>query len=300
MKRHDHDRDVRSQDSSLLLGMSTEKRAIASVSVVIRNRNGAGTLRRVLPALRAQHPEAPQIIVVDNASTDDSVAVAVEHGATVVHLPRSEFTYGRALNLGLSHARGEVCILLSSHSLPLGPSFVEACSRPFADPAIAAIRCVHVGKPGELDGWTRLRRLTIESTIEEVVAAGPLANGCAIRRRVWESIPFDESVRAAEEKLWAIAVLAAGHVVVSGVPAFYAYLRTRSRAEWERRRAIELRAVADATGLKLSYFQQSVVSVLLWDLFAAAYEGATALKDHLLAWRVRISSRIAAGRRSCR
>ncbi len=50
-----------------------------------------------------------EIIVVDNASTDDSAAVARRAGARVIKEPRRG--YGRALRTGISHSRGSVIIL---------------------------------------------------------------------------------------------------------------------------------------------------------------------------------------------
>lgn len=50
-----------------------------------------------------------EVIVVDNASTDNSCAVAKEHGATVVREMRRG--YGRALRTGFKNAAGKVIIM---------------------------------------------------------------------------------------------------------------------------------------------------------------------------------------------
>jgi len=49
-----------------------------------------------------------EILIVDNNSTDNSAAIAVAHGATVVHEPRRG--YGQALRTGLTAAKGSVII----------------------------------------------------------------------------------------------------------------------------------------------------------------------------------------------
>ena len=92
-------------------------------------------------------------MVVDNESTDDSVDVARSFGAKVITLASSSFTYGRALNIGLSAASAEICIILSAHALPLGDGFVRDCLRPFEDEKVAAVRCVYVGKRADLTRW---------------------------------------------------------------------------------------------------------------------------------------------------
>ena len=49
--------------------MRLDTDASAPISVVIRNLNEAGSLRKVLAALRSQRCEPAEIIVVDNEST---------------------------------------------------------------------------------------------------------------------------------------------------------------------------------------------------------------------------------------
>lgn len=53
-----------------------------------------------------------EMIVVDNGSTDDSVRIAVEHGARVIHEARRG--YGSAYLAGLARARGEYIVMADS------------------------------------------------------------------------------------------------------------------------------------------------------------------------------------------
>ena len=55
-----------------------------SLSVVIPVKDDAVALRHCLRALADQTVPALEVVVVDNGCTDDSVAVALEHGARVV------------------------------------------------------------------------------------------------------------------------------------------------------------------------------------------------------------------------
>jgi hypothetical protein len=225
--------------------------ALPSVSVVIRNRNESRYLRQVLTALRHQTVRPREIVVVDNDSTDESVATALELGATVVPLARDAFSYGRALNVGMRAATGEVCVILSAHALPLGPGFLESCAAAFHDAGTAAVRCVHVGKQVDLLRWCDAEMLDGRSSVEEIVSRGPLANGCAVRRSTWEVVPFDEAIEAAEEKVWAAEVLARGYRILSPCPAFYAYLKPIAPAAARRKNFRELRAVYEALGQRV-------------------------------------------------
>jgi rhamnosyltransferase len=219
------------------------------ISVVIRNRNEGASLRHVLHALSLQDTPA-EVILVDNASTDDSVRVARDFGATIVTLARDAFTYGRALNAGLQVASGEVCVILSAHSVPIGPRFLSDCAKPFAqDPRVAAVRCVLARQLRDALRWMEPELLVGSVDVATVIAKGPLACGCAIRRSVWEEIPFDEALEANEDKLWALAALRRGHAIYSPSHAAFAYLKGIAPLELVRRDRRERVALFRATGI---------------------------------------------------
>ncbi len=218
------------------------------VSVIIRNRNEGVYLRHVLAALAVQSGAPLEVIVVDNASSDNSVEIAQSYNATIIHLPEGEFTYGRGLNLGLAAASGEVCVILSAHSLPAGKNFINACAGAFLRPDIAAVRCVYAGKSTDMIRWTTPELLDASASFQDVISKGPIASGCAIRRKVWLEIPFDEKVSSAEDKLWASAVLKAGYKIMSPCDAFYFYIKPVSPSMALRYGDRDLRAIFNATG----------------------------------------------------
>lgn len=190
-------------------------------SVVIRNRNERKYLEPLLRALSLQTVR-PEVVVVDNESTDGSAEMAAASGAKLVHLAKSEFTYGRAINIGVANASAEIIVMLSAHSLPLGEHFIESCLGPFADERVAAVRCLRVE---HLQEW-----------LSPVVQEGPVAledfswcwtenNGCAFRKSVWRQFPFDEQIEYAEDRLWCYHVLNAGYRILTA-NAWYHYFKT--------------------------------------------------------------------------
>jgi N-acetylglucosaminyl-diphospho-decaprenol L-rhamnosyltransferase len=88
------------------------------LSVVIVAYNSASCLGSCIEALTRWYPDA-ETVVVDNASTDTSRAVAEGYGATVVPLS-ANVGFGRACNAGVQRAAGD-------HILFLNPD-VEICS----------------------------------------------------------------------------------------------------------------------------------------------------------------------------
>src|SRR4051794_698168 len=83
------------------------------VSVIIPNYNYARTLSACIEAVQRQTYPAIEIIIADDCSTDDSVAVARGHGVTVLESPVNSGV-STARNLGAEHARGDVLFFLDS------------------------------------------------------------------------------------------------------------------------------------------------------------------------------------------
>ncbi len=224
---------------------------MATVSVVIRNRNEAEQLRGVLTRLRAQRTQPLEIIVVDNESTDDSRDVIRDFNATLVSLPLGQFTYGRATNLGFEHSRGDLVLMLSSHSFPVGTYFLDEVTAPFSDLRVAAVRIPIAGNSLELRNVVgRLSPLDRNSTAKDVFGRGPAASGSVIRRSVWERVRVDELLEAAEDKEWAMRVLRESDWTIPTVNACYVYAKTYTSETWLKKLLREERAGFFAAGLK--------------------------------------------------
>ncbi|QIS07688.1 glycosyltransferase [Nocardia brasiliensis] len=111
------------------------------MTVVIPCRDEADALPEVLAAL----PAGYHALVVDNGSTDGTGAVALGHGATVVHEARAG--YGAAVQAGIAAARTElVAVLDGDGSMDPAelPGLVElVCGG--ADLAVGRRRPTHAG-----------------------------------------------------------------------------------------------------------------------------------------------------------
>ena len=84
------------------------------VAVVILNYNGAAMLGRFLPTVVKYSPDA-EIVVADNASTDDSVAVVAKDfpGVRLIQLDRN-YGFADGYNKALEHVDAECFVLLNS------------------------------------------------------------------------------------------------------------------------------------------------------------------------------------------
>jgi glycosyltransferase involved in cell wall biosynthesis len=100
------------------------------VTVVIPGYNQAHTIDLCVRSAREQTCPGIEIIVVDDASTDDTAAIAAASGATVLRLPGNRGP-SAARNLGAAQARGEILFFLDA-DVALAPGSVAA--------AVAALR----------------------------------------------------------------------------------------------------------------------------------------------------------------
>ncbi len=81
-------------------------------SIVLPARDEAASLATLLPALRTAHPTA-EIIVVDDASTDDTVSLSVVHGVRVISHPYS-MGNGAAIKTGARVAHGTRLVFMDA------------------------------------------------------------------------------------------------------------------------------------------------------------------------------------------
>lgn len=96
------------------------------VSIIIRAKNEEAALKRLLPLLKQQQTDFEfEIWVLDNESSDGTAKVAQSFGASLHTIPRDDFNYSTALNLGAELARGEIVVNLSAHCFPQGEQWLS-------------------------------------------------------------------------------------------------------------------------------------------------------------------------------
>lgn len=107
--------------------------APASLSVVIPTHNTSALTLRCLDALARESPDGlPEIVVVDDGSTDDTIAVLRQrHPATTMLSNPLPLGFSAAANRGLRAAGGDLLLLLNSDT-ELLPGALRALQSAFA------------------------------------------------------------------------------------------------------------------------------------------------------------------------
>jgi GT2 family glycosyltransferase len=98
------------------------------VSIIIVNYNGAGLLRDCLDSVRRVTYANFEVILVDNASRDDSLKVLANYPWVKVIESSSNLGFTGGNNLGLRHSRGELVLLLNNDTV-VSPEFLEILVR---------------------------------------------------------------------------------------------------------------------------------------------------------------------------
>jgi GT2 family glycosyltransferase len=108
------------------------------LSIIVPAYNSPRELAECLAALRADAPPDAELIVVDDASTDDTADIAEASGACVLRLARNAGP-GAARNHGLARAKGDVVLFVDA-DVVVAPGAVGRVIRAFADdPGLAAL-----------------------------------------------------------------------------------------------------------------------------------------------------------------
>lgn len=218
-----------------------------TTSVVIRALNEAEHLPALMSGLLLQEQRPDEIVLVDSGSTDDTVAIAEAHGATIVHIAPEDFTFGRSLNVGCKAATGDVLIFVSAHVYPLHEHWLQNLVEPFDDDNVALSYGRQTG-----DHRTKFSELQLlrqwfpeESDPDQQTPFCNNAN-CAVRKSWWERFPYDEELTGLEDLAWAENALAHGGKIAYRADAPIAHIheeefaRTRNRY---RREAIAHRRI---------------------------------------------------------
>jgi rhamnosyltransferase len=191
---------------------------LPSVSVVIRAKNEARFIGETLAAVLDPSALAPrQVVVVDSGSTDGTLDIVSSFDrVSLIQIQPHEFTYGYALNLGVSSVDADIVATLSAHSLPTDRDWLRNLLGPFHRARVAGVYGRQVPRSNatflELIG---MRLTGLLSDKPRLLDRRPLfsnANG-AFRRSLWLEHPFDEQVGGAEDIAWVRTMQELGYLI---------------------------------------------------------------------------------------
>ncbi|MHC4945250.1 MAG: glycosyltransferase family 2 protein [Planctomycetota bacterium] len=170
--------------------------ATSSVSIIVPAHNAKDHLEHCLQALEQECTGHEEIIVVDDASTDDTAALAKRLGARVFTLSENGGP-SRARNLGAAEATGEVLLFVDA-DVAVHPGTLERV-RTFLEnnPDTAALFGSYDANPREEGTLTQYRNLVHHFVHQQGrPEASTFWAGCgAIRRKIFRDIGGYDALR---------------------------------------------------------------------------------------------------------
>lgn len=215
-----------------------------AVSIIVRTLNEAKFLPECLQKIGEQKYGGPvEIVVVDSGSTDDTVRIASNFNAKIVHISKSEFTFGRSLNVGCAASSGEVLVLLSAHCIPCDANWLQALVSPLLEKASEYSYGRQIPRNGvsKFSEGMVFRKYYPEQACSPQVGYFCNNANSAILRTTWQRLRFDEKLTGLEDMELAKRLVDSGgtvsYVASSAVEHIHEESWSRIKIRYEREAA---------------------------------------------------------------
>jgi glycosyltransferase involved in cell wall biosynthesis len=173
-------------------------------SIVVRCFNEEPHISKLLSGISQQILKDVEIVLVDSGSTDKTLKIASRYPVRIIHINPEDFSFGRALNRGCEAATADFIVMASAHVYPVYKDWLDKLLSFFQD-----------GKVGLVYGKQRGNELSRYSE-HQIFAhwfpdksnshqSHPFCNNAnaAIRKSLWEQLPYDENLTGLEDIDWA-------------------------------------------------------------------------------------------------
>jgi glycosyltransferase involved in cell wall biosynthesis len=198
-------------------------------SLVIRCFNEELHIGRLLVGIMEQTIKDTEIILVDSGSTDATLSIASKYPVKIINISPDDFSFGRSLNMGCAEASGEYIVIASAHVYPIYKDWLEHLLTPFNDSHVAMVYGKQRG-----DKKARYSEHQIYRKWFPDESAGkqphPFCNNAnaAIRRKIWEQLPYDEDLTGLEDLDWARRVTELGNKIAYSAEAEIVHIHSET------------------------------------------------------------------------
>lgn len=247
-------------------------------SVVIRTYNEEKYLGQLLAAVTKQKCKLVnfEIVIVDSGSTDETLKIAKKYGCRITHIDKSDFTFGRSLNLGCEFANGDFFVFISGHCIPVNENWLDELCKPLLDKKVSYSYGRQQGK--DTTKFSEYRHFDkFFPEYSKLPQDGYFCNNAnaAITKEAWEVFKFDEELSGLEDMRLAQQLIehgrSIGYVATSSVYHIHDETWRQVRIRYERE-AYALHQIMPQMHFSLSDFFRYFTSSVLSDFGAAIKE----------------------------
>jgi glycosyltransferase involved in cell wall biosynthesis len=185
-----------------------------NISVIIRNRNEERYIGYAIQSVLDTFKK-PEIIVVDNNSTDNSMGIvnSFDFEDIKVHTMDSYYTPGRSLNYGVTKCSNDYILILSAHSQIMNCEFEKIQD-------LLENHCVVGGKQIPVWNGKKISRRYVWSNFIDKDGTNLFSNNenryflhnafAFYKKETLIKYPFDESLSTKEDRYWVNALIESG------------------------------------------------------------------------------------------
>lgn len=174
------------------------------VSIIIRTKDEEDWIGMCLKAIQDQEiKHKVEIVIVDNISTDKTVAKARQIVPDLKLVELVDYRPGLALNKGIAAASGDIIVCLSAHCIPANSSWLRVLCDELSGVNVAGVygRQIPLASTPQQD----IRDLWIVFGLDKRIQTNdPFFHNAnsAFFKSAWADNPFNEEVYNLEDRVW--------------------------------------------------------------------------------------------------
>jgi glycosyltransferase involved in cell wall biosynthesis len=247
-------------------------------SVVIRTYNEEKYLDRLLTKIYQQKCELVdlEVVVVDSGSDDSTLSIAKKHGCEITHIKKSDFTFGRSLNVGCEFAKGDFLLFVSGHCIPTNNNWLDEMCKPLIEGIVSYTYGRQEGKETTKYSESKHFEKWFPS-YSKLPQKGFFCNNAnaAITRDSWEKYKYNEELTGLEDMHLAKLLVESGGKVgyVSTASVYHIHDETwrQVRIRYERE-AFALQKIMPEVHFTFTDFFRFFTSGVLRDIASAIHD----------------------------
>ena len=247
-------------------------------SIIIRTLNESRWLNELLLGIKTQKNCGKiEVIIVNSGSIDRTIEIAQNNNARILKIDKSEFSFGRSLNVGCSSARGQYLVFISGHCIPYDRQWLNRLISP-----LKAGKCTYAYGRQVGNSSSRYSELRLfNKYFPENPANAQGGNFCnnanaALVASEWRRFRFDEELTGLEDMDLAKRLIANGQKIQYVCDSIVYHLHDERWSQIRRRyerEAIALQKIAPEFHITFHDFVRFLTSAIMLDASSAARDG---------------------------